>query len=368
MHFIDLQIQYQKYKKDVDAAIQKVLDSSKYISGPEVHELEQTLADYVGTVHGVGFSSGTESLKATLMAWEIGPGDEVITTPFTFIASGEVIAVIGAKPVFVDVDPNTLNIDPTKIEAAITPNTKAIVPVSLYGQCANLSAINAIAQRHKIPVLEDGCQSFGAVHNEERSCGISSAGATSFFPAKPLGCYGDGGMTFTNDENLANRLRIIREHGQAARYRHAMLGGNGRLDTIQAAVLLAKFPFFEEEIENRQKVANYYLSNLPKEARPPTIRPDNKSVFSQFTIRIKERDKIQRLLSEKKIPTAIHYPVPLHRQPVFAYLAHKADDFPVAQKAASEVLSLPMHPFMTISQQDQVLDALRKSLQEIGGE
>jgi UDP-2-acetamido-2-deoxy-ribo-hexuluronate aminotransferase len=362
MHFIDLQIQYKKYKKDVDAAIQKVLDSSKYINGPEVLELEQVMADFVGTIHGIGFSSGTESLKATLMAWEIGPGDEVITTPFTFIASAEVIAVLGAKPVFVDVDPNTLNIDPTKIEDAITKKTKAILPVSLYGQCANLSAINAIAKRHKLVVLEDGCQSFGASYEGERSCGLSTAGATSFFPAKPLGCYGDGGMTFTNDENLAHRLRIIREHGQAARYRHAMLGGNGRLDTIQAAVLLAKFPYFEEEIEKRQQAADYYIANLPKGARPPTIRPGNKSVYSQFTIRVKGRDKVQKRMTEQKIPTAIHYPVPLHQQPVFSYLLHKKKDFPVSTQAATEVMSLPMHPFITKTQQDKVIKALVKSL------
>ncbi|MBF0357138.1 MAG: DegT/DnrJ/EryC1/StrS family aminotransferase [Magnetococcales bacterium] len=362
MQFIDLQAQYQKYKKDVDAAIQRVLDSSKYISGPEVTELEQVLADFVGTIHGVGFSSGTDSLKSTLMAWEIGPGDEVITTPFTFIASAEVIAVLGAKPVFVDVDPNTLNINPTLIEAAITKKTKAILPVSLYGQCANLNAVNTIASRHKIPVLEDGCQSFGAMYEGERSCGLSTAGATSFFPAKPLGCYGDGGMVFTNDENLASRLRIIREHGQAARYRHAMLGGNGRLDTLQAAILLAKFPYFTEEIESRQRVADYYMANLPKGVRPPTIRPGNQSVFSQFTVRVKERDQVQKNMSDQKIPTAIHYPVPLHLQPVFAYLAHKTADFPVAVQAAKEVLSLPMHPFMTTDQQDMVLAALAKSL------
>lgn len=362
MHFIDLQIQYKKYKKTVDAAIQEVLDSSKYINGPQVKKLEDVLADFVGTDHGVGFSSGTDSLKAILMAWEIGIGDEVITTPFTFIASAEVIAVIGAKPVFVDVDPNTLNIDPTKIEAAITKKTKAILPVSLYGQCANLDPINAIAATYNLPVLEDGCQSFGASYGGERSCGLSTAGATSFFPAKPLGCYGDGGMAFTNDENLADRLRIIREHGQAARYRHAMLGGNGRLDTIQAAILLAKFPHFGKEIENRQKVADYYISKLPPGVRPPTIRPGNQSVFSQFTVRVKNRDMVQQKMAQQNIPTAIHYPAPLHRQPVFSYLAHKDEDFPVTMRAASEVLSLPMHPFMTKAQQNKVLEVLESSL------
>jgi UDP-2-acetamido-2-deoxy-ribo-hexuluronate aminotransferase len=362
MHFIDLQIQYKKYKKNVDAAIQRVLDSSKYINGPEVAELEQALAEFVGTDYGVGFSSGTESLRATLMAWEIGPGDEVITTPFTFIASAEVIAVLGAKPVFVDIDPNTLNINPALIKKAISRRTKAILPVSLYGQCANLNAINAIANRNKLPVLEDGCQSFGASYDGDRSCGLSTAGATSFFPAKPLGCYGDGGMTFTNDENLANRLRIIREHGQAARYRHAMLGGNGRLDTIQAAILLAKLPYFEEEIENRQRAADYYIANLPKGARPPTIRPGNKSIFSQFTIRVKDRDQVQKRMAEQNIPTAIHYPVPLHQQPVFSYLSHKKKDFPVSVRAAKEVFSLPMHPFITTDQQDQVLTSLDKAL------
>ncbi|MBF0447512.1 MAG: DegT/DnrJ/EryC1/StrS family aminotransferase [Magnetococcales bacterium] len=362
MHFIDLQTQYKTYKSDVDAAIQKVLDSSQYINGPQVMELEEQLADFVGTTFAVGFSSGTESLKATLMAWEIGPGDEVITTPFTFIASAEVVAVLGAKPVFVDVDPNTLNINPALIEAAITTKTKAILPVSLYGQCANILAINAIAKKYNLPVLEDGCQSFGASYDGDRSCGLTTAGATSFFPAKPLGCYGDGGMTFTNNENLANRLRIIREHGQAARYRHSMLGGNGRLDTIQAAILLAKLPYFEQEIESRQQVAKYYMTHLPAGTRPPTIRPGNQSVFSQFTVRIKERDLVQKRMTEKGIPTAVHYPVPLHRQPVFSYLGYQEGNFPVATKAANEVLSLPMHPFMTPEQQDRVIAALKDSL------
>lgn len=362
MQFIDLQAQYQRYKADIDAAIQRVLDSSQYINGPEVLALEETLAEFVGTAHGIGFSSGTESLKAVLMAWNIGPGDEVVTTPFTFIASAEVIAVLGARPVFVDVDPNTLNMDPRLLEAAITPRTKAILPVSLYGQCANLSAINAIALGHDLPVMEDGCQSFGASYEGIRSCGLTTVGVTSFFPAKPLGCYGDGGMAFTNDAALADRLRVIREHGQTARYQHAVLGGNGRLDALQAAILRAKFPHFEAEIQLRQTVANYYLAHLPNGVRPPTIRPGNLSVFAQFTVRVKNRDQVQQGMTARQIPTAIHYPIPVHRQAVFSSLSYKEEAFPVAAQAAREVISLPMHPFLTEEQQDRVLTALAESL------
>ena len=358
MQFIDLQVQYRAYQKEIDAAIYAVLASSQYINGPQVTKLEQALAAYVGVSFAVGFSSGTSSLTAVLMAWEIGPGDEVITTPFSFIATAEVIAVLGARPVFVDVEPDTLNLDPTRLEAAITSRTRAILPVSLYGQCADYDAINAIAHRHGLPCLEDGCQSFGATYRGRRSCALTTAAATSFFPAKPLGCYGDGGMAFTNDENLAQRLRILREHGQAARYRHAMVGINGRLDTIQAAILLAKLPHFEAELTARQAVAGYYRQRLQGKVRLPEIRPENRSVFSQFTVRVPERDRACEHLTAAAIPTAIHYPVSLHRQPVFADLGHRDNDFPVAAQAAREVLSLPMHPFLKPAQQDHVADAL----------
>ncbi|MBF0433820.1 MAG: DegT/DnrJ/EryC1/StrS family aminotransferase [Magnetococcales bacterium] len=361
MRFIDLQTQYENYKGEMDRAIAEVLASSQFINGPQVGQLETTLARYVGVREAVGFSSGTNSLLAVLMAWSVGPGDEVITTPFSFFATAEVIALLGAKPVFCDVDENTLNLDPQLVEAAITAKTRVIMPVSIFGQCANLTALNSIAKKHGLLCFEDGCQSFGATHHGRRSCGLSNAGATSFFPAKPLGCYGDGGMVFTDDQDLAQLLRSIREHGQKVRYRHARLGMNGRLDTLQAAVLLVKFAHFENEIASRQQIARYYQDNLPAGVRGPVILPENSSVFSQFTIRVAERDRVQTALQQAGIPTAIHYPIPLHRQPALEGLVDD-QSLPVASRAAEEVLSLPMHPFLTREQQDQILDALAKAV------
>ena len=362
MQFIDLQVQYQAYRKRIGDAVQEVMDSCQFINGPQVAKLEQTLANFVGVRHAVGYSSGTDSLRAVLMAWEIGPGDEVITTPFTFIATAEVIAGLGARPVFVDVEADTLNLDPNRLRKAIKKRTKAIIPVSLFGQCADFDPINEIAEKAGIPCLEDGCQSFGATYKGRRSCGLSTAGATSFFPAKPLGCFGDGGMAFTNDDNLAERLTIIREHGQAARYRHAMLGLNGRLDTIQAAVLLAKMHHFQDEIDARQRVAQYYLTGLQGLVQLPTVRPSNVSVYSQFTVRLPNRDQVRERMAAAGIPTAVHYPVCLHNQPVFEGLGYEDTDFPVAAQAANEVLSLPMHPFLLREQQDQVIQALIKAM------
>ena len=362
MHFIDLQAQYRAYQGSIDTAIREVLQSALFINGPQVTALEVALAQFVGVEYAVGFSSGTDSLRAILMAWEVGPGDEVITTPFTFIATAEVIALLGAKPVFVDIHPDTLNLDPARLEAAITPRTRAIMPVSLYGQCADFDAINAISARYALPCLEDGCQSFGALYRGRRSCSLSTAGTTSFFPAKPLGCYGDGGMAFTNDENLANRLRMIREHGQAARYRHAIQGMNGRLDTLQAAILLAKLPYFEAEIAARQRVAAYYRQRLQNRVRLPVVLEDNVSVYAQFTVRLEQRERVQKQLTQAGIPSAIHYPMPLHRQPVFACYEYQSTDFPIANQVAKEVLSLPMHPFLTPEEQDRVVDSLLQGL------
>ncbi|HIJ83290.1 MAG: DegT/DnrJ/EryC1/StrS aminotransferase [Magnetococcales bacterium] len=361
MRFIDLQTQYEHYKEEMDRAIAEVLASCQFINGPQVAKLESTLAHYVGVREAVGFSSGTDSLLAVLMAWSIGPGDEIITSPFTFFSTAEVIALQGAKPVFVDVEDNTLNMDPRQVEAAITPRTRAIMPVSIFGQCANMTALNEIAKKHGLLCLEDGCQSFGGTHHGRRSCGLSDAGATSFFPAKPLGCYGDGGMVFTDDSDLAAHLRSIREHGQKSRYHHLRLGMNGRMDTLQAAVLLTKFAHFEDEVGRRQSVARYYLEHLPAGVRGPVILPENHSVFSQFTIRMVQRDQVQAALQQVGIPTAVHYPIPLHHQPAFTGIIDK-NALPVATRAAREVLSLPMHPFLTTRQQDQVLDALAHAL------
>lgn len=361
MRFIDLQTQYETYKEEMDKAIAEVLTSCQFVNGPQVAKLESTLAEYVGVSDAIGFSSGTDSLLAVLMAWSIGPGDEIITSPFTFFSTAEVIALLGAKPVFVDVQDNTLNMDPAQVEAAITPKTRAIMPVSIFGQCADMTVLTAIAKKHGLLCLEDGCQSFGGTHHGRYSCSLSDAGATSFFPAKSLGCYGDGGMVFTNNKDLAILLKSIREHGQKVRYHHTRLGMNGRLDTIQAAVLLTKFAHFEDEIAKRQKVAHYYLDNLPAGIRGPVVLPENRSVFSQFTIRISQRDPIQAALGQMGIPTAIHYPIPLHHQPAFANLIDH-NTLPVATRAAQEVLSLPMHPFLTIEQQDQVLESLRQAI------
>lgn len=363
MQFIDLQAQYQAYRAEIDAAMLAVAASAKFINGPQVKQVEEAMAAFVGIGHAVGYASGTEALKGLLMAWGIGPGDEVITTPFTFFATTEVIALLGAKPVFVDVDPETLNLNPALIEAAITPRTKLIMPVSLYGQCADFDAINAVARKHGLRCLEDACQSMGASQNGRRSCGLTDAAATSFFPAKPLGCFGDGGMAFTHDADLAAHLRVIREHGQSARYMHTELGLNGRLDTLQAAILLAKLPHFEAEIAARQVVAQRYRERLEGVAKLPVIRPGNLSVYAQFTVRIPQRNQVAERMNKAGIPTAIHYPLPMHRQPVFAStLGYAKGSLPVAEQAAEEVLSLPMHPFLTEAQQDQVAAALKDAL------
>ncbi|MBF0215161.1 MAG: DegT/DnrJ/EryC1/StrS family aminotransferase [Magnetococcales bacterium] len=346
----------------VNRAIQEVLDSSRYINGPQVKELETALAEFVGCSHAVGLSSGTDALLAILMAWGIGPGDEVITTPFTFIATAETIALTGAKPVFVDVEADTLNIDPVRIAAAITPRTRAIMPVSIFGQCADLDAINALATPHGLRVLEDACQSFGATNKGRRSCGMTTAAATSFFPAKPLGGYGDGGMAFTNDAELARQITVIREHGQIAQYRHARLGINGRLDTLQAAILLAKLPGFAGEIQARQEVAARYAERLGGKVRIPEIRPENLSVFAQYTVRVANREQVRERMAQAGIPTAVHYPIPLHHQAVFAELGHAMEAFPNATQASSEVISLPMHPYLTAGQQDLVCQALLRAV------
>jgi UDP-2-acetamido-2-deoxy-ribo-hexuluronate aminotransferase len=362
LEFIDLQAQYRTMRDPVNRAIQEVLDSSRYINGPQVKELETALAEFVGCSHAVGLSSGTDALLAILMAWGIGPGDEVITTPFTFIATAETIALTGAKPVFVDVEADTLNIDPARIAAAITPRTRAIMPVSIFGQCADLDAINALAAAHGLWVLEDACQSFGAANKGRRSCGMTTAAATSFFPAKPLGGYGDGGMAFTNDAELARQITVIREHGQIAQYRHARLGINGRLDTLQAAILLAKLPGFAGEIQARQEVAARYAERLEGKVRIPEIRPENRSVFAQYTVRVANREQVRERMAQAGIPTAVHYPIPLHHQAVFAELGHAMEAFPNATQASSEVISLPMHPYLTAEQQDLVCQALLRAV------
>ena len=372
MDFIDLKSQYRRIQASVNTRIQKVLEHGQYVLGPECTELENLLAQYVGTKHCVAASSGTDTLLIAMLALDIGPGDEVITSPFTFISTGEMIALIGAKPVFVDIEPRTYNLDPALIEAAITPRTKAIMPVSLYGQCADFDAINAIAKKHNIPVIEDGAQSFGALYKGKRSCGLSELGSTSFFPSKPLGAYGDAGALFTNDDHLAKLMREIRVHGQDRRYHHPRLGINGRLDTLQAAILLSKMEVFEDEVQARARLGARY-TELLNEAfagqsiiKTPTVESHNLSVYAQYTLEVPHendgRAQFEKRMKEQGIPTAVHYPLSLHQQPVFAGLGYKVGDFPVSERMAARVVSLPMHPYLTDAQQQQVVAAVRHAL------
>jgi UDP-2-acetamido-2-deoxy-ribo-hexuluronate aminotransferase len=323
--------------------------------GPEVYELEEKLAAYVGVKHCISMANGTDSLMIALMAFGIGQGDEVITTPFTFIATAEVTAFLGATPVFVDIDPKTYNLDPSKLEQAITPKTKAIIPVSLYGQCADMDAINAIANKYGIPVIEDAAQSFGATYKGKKSCGLSTIGSTSFFPTKPLGCYGDGGACFTDDDELAEKLSQIRLHGQDRRYHHPTIGVNGRLDTIQAAVLLAKLEIFDEEVQLRQDVAARYTKALRDIVVTPYIAEGNTSVYAQYTVQVDSREQVQEKLKEAGIPTAVHYPIPLNLQPVFADLNQPEGSFPIAERIAKRVMSLPMSAWVSEMGQDEIV-------------
>ncbi|MDC8783945.1 DegT/DnrJ/EryC1/StrS family aminotransferase [Roseateles koreensis] len=363
MPFIDLKAQYAALKSSVDARIQRVLDHGQYIMGPEVRELEDKLAAHVGVRHCITVSSGTEALLIALMALGLKPGDEVITTPFTFAATAEVIVLLGGVPVFVDILPDTCNIDPHLVEAAITPRTRAIMPVSLYGQVCDMDEINAIAARHgNIPVIEDAAQSFGASYKGRKSCGLSTFGATSFFPSKPLGCYGDGGALFTDDDVLAQAAREIRVHGQSQRYTHTRVGVGGRMDTLQCAVVLAKLERFDWEIARRIEIGARYqalLADLPVQRLAQ--RPDRDCVWAQFTLQLDQRAAVQAALAAAGIPTAIHYPKPLHQQPAYAAWGC-GQSFAHAERAAMRVMSLPMSPDLSVDQQDEVLTALSTAL------
>ncbi len=372
--FANLHAQYLKYQVEIDTAISRVLHAGQFIMGPEVKELEEKLSQFLGgDVYTVACASGTDALMLALLGIDIEPGDEVITTPFTFIATVEVISLLGAKPIFVDIEPDTLNIDASKIEEKITARTKAIIPVSLYGQTADMDAINEIASSaskkigREIFVIEDGAQSFGAEYHGKKSCTLSKLACTSFFPAKPLGCYGDGGAVFTTDEALARKMKCLSAHGQTQRYHHEYIGINGRLDTLQAAVLLAKLPHYLEEIKRRQEIAVKYneLLSKEKEIAITTIRKDRTSVYAQYTIRLKQRDKLKSALEKNGIPTAIHYPKPLHLQPCFSSYGFKEGDFPLAEQAAKEVLSLPMCAFLDREKQGFIGETL---LREVGVE
>jgi UDP-2-acetamido-2-deoxy-ribo-hexuluronate aminotransferase len=368
--FIDLKTQYQALKPQIQARINAVLDHGQYIMGPEVKELEDKLATYTGAKHCITVASGTEALLIGLMALGIKPGDEIITTPFTFVATAEVIVLLGATPVFVDVEADTANIDARLIEAKITPRTKAIMPVSLYGQTADMDAINAIAARHgNIPVIEDAAQSFGATYKGRKSCNLSTIGCTSFFPSKPLGCYGDGGAIFTNDDNLAQAMREIRVHGQSQRYVHTRIGVGGRMDTLQCAIVLAKLERFDWEVEQRKVIGQRYtdkiLSLTAQQSNPNSaiqvmaVRPDRTSVYAQYTVMVTNRESLQKRLTEAGIPTAVHYPVPLNEQPAYKHLCCP-DCTPLAQQMAKRVMSLPMGPDLSVATIDTLLNTLIK--------
>ncbi len=359
MEFIDLKEQYRRYKADIDERVLRVLAHGQFIQGPEVSELETALARYTGVKHCISVASGTASLEIALRALEIGPGDEVITVPYTWISSAEVIGLVGARPVFVDIEAATYNIDVDALKSAITPKTKAIMPVSLFGQMPDYDRINAIAAAHNVPVIEDGAQSFGATQGGRRSCGVTAIGSTSFFPAKPLGCYGEGGALFTNDDVLAQRMKAIRNHGCLERHHHTVLGTNGRFDTIQAAVLLAKLPHFEWEVAERGRIGARYSAALRDFCDVPAVAAKNTHVYAQYTVRILERDRVAGRLKALGIPTAVYYPKCLHEQPVFSKLGYNWGDFPVSEKASREVLSLPMHAFLVPDDQDRVVNAIK---------
>jgi UDP-2-acetamido-2-deoxy-ribo-hexuluronate aminotransferase len=354
MDFIDLKTQYQRLKAEIDAGMQRVLDHGQYILGPEVAELEEKLAAYTGSKHCITVANGTDALQIAQMALGIGPGDEVITPGFTYIATAETVALLRAKPVYVDIDPRTYNLDPALLEAAITPRTKAIIPVSLFGQCADFDVINAIAAKHGIPVIEDAAQSFGATYKGRKSCNLTTIACASFFPSKPLGCYGDGGAIFTNDDELAKVMRQIARHGQDRRYHHIRVGVNSRLDTLQAAILLPKLAVLDEELAQRQRVADTYnelfSSVIASEARQsippiqtPHLEPHNTSAWAQYTIQVPNREALQEQLKQAGIPTAVHYPIPLNKQPA---VADANVQLPVGDAVAQRVMSLPMHPYL----------------------
>lgn len=370
MEFIDLKTQYQRLKADIDAGIQRVLDHGQYILGPEVAELEEKLAAYVGAKYCISVANGTDALQIAQMAFGIGPGDEVITPGFTYIATAETVALLGAKPVYVDIDPRTYNLAPALLEAAITPRTKAIIPVSLYGQCADFDAINAIAAKHGIPVIEDAAQSFGATYKGRKSCNLSTVACASFFPSKPLGCYGDGGAIFTNDDELAKVMRQIARHGQDRRYHHIRVGVNSRLDTLQAAILLPKLAVFDEELVQRQRVADTYnallhgseplLANEPTRSASqaivtPHLEPHNTSAWAQYTVQVPNREAVQEQLRQAGIPTAVHYPIPLNKQPA---VADTSVHLPVGDAVANQVISLPMGPYLSTPDQHHIAQCL----------
>lgn len=365
MELIDLKKQYQYYQNQIDKAIKEVIESGHFIMGNQVYELENKLCDFISVKHCVTTSSGTDSLLLALKALDIQEGDEVVCVPFTWISPVEVIRRLRAKPVLVDIDPETYLIDYDQIEQAITDQTKAIIVVSLYGQMPDFDEINKIADRHHLPVIEDGAQSFGSTQSGKYSCSVSTIGVTSFFPTKPLGCYGDGGALFTNDDHIAEKVKALRVHGASHRYNHQYIGMNGRMDTLQAAVLLAKLPFFKEELEKRKKIGAYYNEKLKSDFVTPLTLPRNEHIYAQYVLKSKNRAQVLAALKEQQISHAIYYPVCIHEQPAYLDLNYTRGSFPQAEAVADQVFSIPMHPWLTKEEQDKVIAVLKMSILQI---
>lgn len=366
MEFIDLKSQYEALRPRIGARIQTVLDHGQYIMGPEVRELESRLEEYTGAAHCITVASGTEALLIALMAIGLKPGDEVITTAFSFVATAEVIVLLGAVPVFVDIEPDTCNIDVSLIEQKITKKSRAIIPVSLYGQPADMDDINAIADKYGIAIIEDAAQSFGADYRGRKSCNLSKIGCTSFFPSKPLGCYGDGGALFTSDASLAQAMRELRIHGQSKRYVHSRVGVGGRMDTLQCAIVLAKLEKFDWEVLQRQELGASYDDILDGRIRTISRRGDRTRVFAQYTVVLEKRDTVQARLQEMGIPTAIHYPLPIPHQSAYLQFCREGD-YPIAVAMSRKVMSLPMGPYMKKSDVVKVTDALLEAVEETSG-
>lgn len=364
MIFCDLNKQYQAYKTEIDTAIQSVIDASSFINGKPIVDLENNLAAFAGAKHAIACSSGTDALLLPLMAYNIQPDDEIICPAFSFFASASMVSFIKAIPVFVDVSPIDFNIDVSKIEEKITSKTRGIIAVSLFGQCPDLDAIIDIAKKYGLWVIEDGAQSFGAFYNGKRSCSITDVATTSFFPAKPLGCYGDGGAIFTNDDELATKMKMLRSHGQEQRYFHTYIGINARMDTIQAAILDVKLKYFEKEIENRQKAAELYSELLEGKVLLPEIQEGRESVWAQYTIGVEHRNELKAKLESKGIPTAVHYPLILPKQKAFEQVVVPYEKFEVAELLSQTVLSLPMHGFISEEEIRFVSKTIIESLNE----
>ena len=361
--FANLKIQHNLYKEEIEEAILKVARDCNFIMGSQIDELERNLEKFTGSKYAISCSSGTDALLLAMMALDIQPDDEIITTPFTFFATAETIAFLKAKPVFVDIDEQTYNIDPKRIEEKISSKTKAIIPVSLYGQPCDMDEINQIAKKYNLKVIVDGAQSFGSTYKGISDSNLGDISCTSFFPAKPLGCYGDGGALFTNNQQLATKIQSLRLHGQSIRYHHQYIGMGGRLDTIQAAVLNVKLKYYEKDLKLRQEVASKYTQALnAKNIETPFIKNDRTSAWAQYSIRVENRTELQTKLQNLGIPTAVHYPMPLHVQECFKYLNLKEGDFPISEKVSKEIMSLPMNPYVSDEEIEFIVENLAKEL------